>query len=122
MLVSVGNNEVTVCIMRQLNWGISGSPQHQFVKTDFGSQVRSQRFRPPAPGVLLSLLSLTHCNFVVSSAPAGCDIPLLLIILNQKGLSPALRLFCRRSSPIPLQETVKMEKNETCAQPFQGQQ
>lgn len=46
-------------------------------------------FFPPAPSFLV-LLSLTRCNFVVSSVPAGCDSPLLLIILNQGGLSLSL--------------------------------
>lgn len=48
------------------------------------------RFVPPAPLLLLLLLSLTRCNFVVSSVPAGCDNPLLLIIPNQGGLSLSL--------------------------------
>lgn len=39
-----------------------------------------------SPLPLLVLLSLTRCNFVVSSVPAGRDNPLLLIILNQEGL------------------------------------
>lgn len=67
----------------------------------------------------LFLLSLTCCNFVASSVPAGCDSPLLLIILNQEGLSvclslcPSLLLSYPPSLPLP--KTDNMEKNETCA-------
>lgn len=97
--------------MRQLTWGrggeggsttqgISGSTQHQFVETGFGLQFLSLCFLPAAPSFLL-LLSLTRCNFVVSSVPAGRDNPLLLIILNQEGLSLSLHLF-RRHPPFSL--------------------
>lgn len=82
--------------------GISGSTQHQFVETGFGLQFLSLCFLPPVPSFLLLLLlqlSLTRCNFVVSSVPAGCDNPLLLIILNQEGLSLSPHLFCRLSPP-----------------------
>lgn len=71
----------------------------------------------PPPSSFFLLLSLTRCNFVVSSVPAGCDNPLLLIILNQEGLSLSLSVSFADPPPTPfsLQETDKMEKNETCA-------
>lgn len=83
--------------------GTSGSTQHQFVETGFGLQCLSLfspscSLPPPPP----SILSLTRCNFVVSSVPAGCDNPLLLIILNQEGLSLSLSISLAVSLPLSL--------------------
>lgn len=75
-------NEASDVVECSETQGISGSTQHQFVKTGFGLQFAFVCFHRTA---LLLLLSLTCSNFVVSSVPAGCDIPLLLIILNQGG-------------------------------------
>lgn len=85
------------CIIRQLMWGWRRQDVRDFRLCSI-SICRRSWITNSFPCVLslvllVLLLSLTRCNFVVSSVPAGCDNPLLLIILNQEGLSLSLSLL-----------------------------
>lgn len=89
MPVSQGNNEVIRCIMRKLMWGSKtwgSSTQHRFVETQLELQFLYMYFFFSHVPSLLLLLSLTRCNSVTSSAPAGRDSLLYLIIINQDRL------------------------------------
>lgn len=88
MPVSQGNNEVMRCIMRKLMWGSKTwgcSTQHRFVETGLKLQFLCMYFFSHVPSLRL-LLSLTRCNSVTSSVPAGRDSLLYLIIINQDRL------------------------------------
>lgn len=88
MPVSQANNEVIRCIMRKLMWGSKtwgSSTHHRLVETGLELQFLYMYFFSHVPSLLL-LLSLTHCNSVTSSVPAGCDSLLYLIIINQDRL------------------------------------